>query len=227
MRIKELTLFTKNLAQQAHFYNKTLGLPVLHQQADFLAFKIGSSILHFRQSADAKPYHFAINIPSNQTTEAYAWLKKRVEILKDGTNEIQNFDFWNAEALYFYDVDKNIVEFIARKNLKNHSDADFSALSLIELSEIGLSTSDIQREYNILQNTLDIEVFSGSFERFCAIGDEHGLIICIDKATKKWFPTNDIAYSSDFEMIVEQNDLHYHLKYADEVLQCIPKHKST
>ena len=85
------------------------------------------------------------------------WLKQRVEILRDGNYEIQNFDSWNARAIYFYDEDKNIVEFIARKNLKNENQGEFDSDSLLEISEIGVSVNDINPIYNSLAKIVNIQ----------------------------------------------------------------------
>ena len=115
MQIKKLKIFTTKILEQIRFYSEVLNLEVLSQTEDSISFKIGRSILEIEKAPKSTPYHFAINIPSNQENEALAWLINRVDILKYGNNEIQTFDAWNAKAIYFYDKDKNIVEFIARK----------------------------------------------------------------------------------------------------------------
>ena len=116
MKIKELVLFTGNIDKQRDFYSGTLELKEIKSvSCDEVSYKIGDSVLKFIQKNQATPYHFAINIYSNKEQEALLWLKERVLILKDGEYEIQNFESWNAKAIYFYDEDKNIVEFIARK----------------------------------------------------------------------------------------------------------------
>lgn len=224
MRIKELEIFTPNLQLQADFYSKVLELEKVEETSQSVSFKIGSSILQLTYREKFTPYHFAINIPANQEKEALKWLKKKVTILKDEEHEIQYFDFWDANAIYFYDADKNIVEFIARKRLKNNSENEFDRSSLIEISEIGVPTKNIEQEYKILNGATDIQIYSGSLERFCAVGDDHGLFIIINKEIKKeWFPTTDQPWSSDFNLQFIEKGKEYFFEYKGEELKRIDK----
>lgn len=213
MKIKELKLYSRNIEAQARFYAQILGLTPIEQSAEKLVLAIGTSQLIFEYAADATPYHFAFNIPSNKEVEALEWCKQRVEVLKDGPHEIQDFDTWNAKAVYFYDADKNIVEFIARKNLNNPSNVAFGIAQLLEVSEIGVPTTDVAAVYNQLNTFFDLKIFDGGFERFCAAGDEHGLFICINKTVKDWFPTDDTAYASPFTILTSHENTTHQLYF--------------
>ena len=149
------------------------------------------------------------------------WL--HTEILKDGTRDIQDFKSWNARAIYFYDADKNIVELIARKNLKNQSTSLFSAHALLNLSEIGLAVNAIEPIYNQLIEIVKLGIYDGGFERFCAIGDEQGLFICINKQVKDWYPTSDKAYSSEFAIAFTENGAAYSLEFRNGRLEPVSK----
>lgn len=198
MKIQELTLFTARLSEQISFYRDVLALEITDQQTDSVCFKIGNSLLRFQQRPDATPYHFAINIPANQEKEALIWLKQRLNVLKSGESEIQEFASWNAKAVYFYDADRNIVEFIARQNLQNTSEQPFTANSLQSICEIGVPSDNIERQFSFLQDSLGLNIYDGNLERFCAVGEESGLFICIDNTVKDWFPTSDPGYPSPF-----------------------------
>ena len=219
MIIKELKLFSSQIKAQTEFYSEVLGLKKLYGSINKVSFQVGSSILHLEYKEDATPYHFAINIPANKEQEALHWLKSRLRILKDDQDEIIDFKAWNAKAIYFYDHDKNIVELIARKNLKNHSELEFSADQFLEISEIGVPTNDIEREYGTLRDVMDIRIYDGGLGNFCAIGDENGLFICINKNRKNWYPTQDKAYFSDFEVIVLQEGKSYCANYRDGAIK--------
>lgn len=221
MKINELKIYTSNLTEQTDFYVDKIGLNLIEKTEFEAKFRIGKSILVLIENDNFQPYHFAINIPSNKEEEALNWLKSSVTILKHGKNEIQDFDFWNAKAIYFYDTDNNIVELIARKNLKNDSKELFSSRSLLEISEIGAPVHDIERTYATLKSYVDIPIFDGSFERFCAIGDEIGLFIFINKNIKDWFPTNDRAYPSYFEIEFEENGKDYKMEFKNENFKAI------
>jgi hypothetical protein len=154
--------------------------------------------LTFVFKANVTPYHFAFNIPANREVDALIWLKKRVQILPFGHEEIINFKSWNANAIYFYDKDRNIVEFISRKNLDIPNKKPFSSGSILNISEIGLATTRIEKIYQELNRMQRIEIFDGNFKRFCAAGNDEGMFILVNHKIKKWFPTNDEVFVSDF-----------------------------
>lgn len=218
MKIKELTLFTNQIAEQRHFYETILGLEIIEDAKNEISFKTGNSILKFQNKKESKPYHFAFNIPSNQIEGALSWLKERVEIQKDGSREIIDFPAWKANSIYFYDTDKNILEFIARKNLHNTSSNSFSSESILEISEIGIATNNFTEAYNFLTINAKLQKFSGKKEVFCAIGSETGLFILIDKNRKDWFPTNDKAYAADFNLTIEIKEQMKFIEYKNEIL---------
>ncbi len=220
MKIKKLELYTSNLDTQIDFYANILGLDIIKNSEDTVEFQIGNSILRFVQNDNFKPYHYAINIPSNMEQEALEWLKQRVDILCYDGNEIQYFDFWNAYAIYFYDKDKNIGEFIARKELDINSSKPFSQASLLGISEIGIPTRDVKSEFELLNDVSAIPIHSGNLKRFCAVGDEEGLFIIINKNLKKeWFPTKDIPLSADFKIEFSTNGNTFYFEYKNEQLK--------
>ena len=223
MQIKELKIYSTKIKDQADFYSEVLGLNVIKRSHENIFLKIGKSILNIEFRPKTTPYHFAINIPANKENEALEWLKSKIEILTDANNEIQDFDSWNARAIYFYDKDKNIVELIARKNLNNSSDQKFDTKQFLEISEIGLPTLDIQKVFTQLTRLTGIEIFDGEFERFCAIGDENGLFIGINKSIKNWFPTNDKAISSEFIIKLIEKGNEYQIEYENEEIKAVGK----
>ena len=198
MKIKELIIYTNKLDEQLDFYVDILELPQLKRTTHSGSLKIGASILTFRFKENIDPCHFAFNIPPNREEDALKWLKKRVQILSFDGVEITDFKSWNAKAIYFYDKDLNIVEFISRKNLKTHNEDSFSSESILNISEIGLATTQIEMTYNELNKMQKIEIFDGNFERFCALGNEEGMFILVNQKIKKWFPTDDEVFVSDF-----------------------------
>ena len=200
MKIKELTLFTQNLKSQIEFYSKGLEFEMINCDDASCSFNTGNSILTFKVQKGCKPYHFAFNIPSNKEDEALGWLKERVQLLSFEEKELMNFESWNAKAMYFYDPDMNIVEFIARKNLNINSNNTFSPKSILNISAMALASTNIKETIAILNSMSPIKKYSGDFERFCAIGNEDGLFILANPLLKKWFPTDDEIEQSDFKI---------------------------
>ena len=179
MKIKELTLYTSKLKEVESFYTDLLGIELLDSSQDSIKLKVGETNLIFEHSEQSMYYHFAINIPSYQIGDALNWIKSKTKVLPFHGDEIVDFKSWNAEALYFYDPAGNIVELIARKNLKIPSADNFDASSFQHISEIGLPVTDVKSSFNELKEC-GLSKFSGDYERFCAIGWETGLFITID-----------------------------------------------
>lgn len=225
MQIQKLLLYTENLQGQINFYTQVLGLECVFKNDTSARFQMGTTLLCFEAVKKFNgPYHYAINIPCNKTAKALDWLQ--FSLAKQGGTVLSfegqtciDFSGWNAEAIYFYDADQNIVEFIARKNLANESFGAFSSVDFIEISEIGVPLNDIEVGCSNLFQIENMQIFDGSFDRFCALGDEQCLFICINKNKKEWFPTGDKAYASPFKVVLKAQHKQYSCKFDGEQLQ--------
>lgn len=200
MKIEYLKIYTSRLKEQKDFYQHVLNLPLRKEDETTFHVQVGYSVLEFHKSEEATPYHFAIHISAGQEVQALEWLRKRVDILKLDQEEIVDFPNWNAKSLYFYDADKNIVEFISRSNFFLPDSPEFSENSIKGISEIGMATEDVEEKFRFLNTEFGISKFSGDYERFCAAGDDEGLFIIINKEMKDWIPTGDPAFASAFEV---------------------------
>lgn len=194
MNIKRLSLKTHDLEGQFEFYQNVLELPVAKFE-DSISVQIGSTELIFNEdkTGHLSTYHFAMNIPENKISEALDWLKERVSLLSDeeGTH-IFNFENWKAHALYTYDAAGNIIEFIARHELINSSGDEFSAKSLLNVSEIGIATDDVVALAQQFKEEFDLEVYNGDVDKsFTPMGDAHGLFILVEEG-REWFPETEI-----------------------------------
>ena len=198
MKIEELIIFTNQIEKQKQFYRNVLEFELVFNSEEKITFKTGSSLLSFQYRTEVQPGHFAFNIPSNSIDEALVWLKNRVDILSDGRQLVSNFESWNAKAIYFYDTDNNIVEFIARADLNEKSSEPFSSKSIVSISEIAMATINISKLYDAISTIKPIPVFDGNFNRFCALGNHDGLFILIDNTKKTWHPTGEAVYVADF-----------------------------
>lgn len=219
MKITKLQLYTNNLQKQLQFYRDTLNFEVLEATGDYFEVLAGYTQLRFQQKLNATPYHFAFHIPGKQEKLALDWLKERVAILRGNGQEIVDFPAWNAKSVYFYDVDHNIVEFIARANLHKAESALFSKESILGISEIGLVTTNIKEQLDFLNSEVNLEKYDGNLENFCAIGDDHGLLITINKKLKDWYPTGDKAHSSAFKIEFKHREKTYSLIFEKNTLR--------
>ena len=188
MKFLELRLSTQDLTRQRDFYTGTLGLSVLEQTPESFTVKTGFTALRFNLSeGDVKPYHLAFNIPENKLLEAKAWLSRRVGLLEeDGRNQFFS-ESWNAEQVYFLDVDGNILEFIARHELSNAGDDPFGSQHILNVSEIGYVVPEVAETVKSL-NSLGLTPYREPGEKFAAVGDAHGLLI-VAETNRPWFPT--------------------------------------
>ena len=208
MRLKELTILTENIDGQKVFYRQILGLPFTMTHANYFEVCIGASKLFFHASQTSNPYHIAINIPSFQEKEAVVWLKERVKLLSFKGQELVNFKSWNAKSIYFYDEDKNILEFIARKDLNIKAEDQFSVQNLVEISELGLAVDNILPIHDFLKRNYKLSIYAGDMDQFCAMGNGHFLFIIINRDHKRWIPRNDVALIAPFEARLELDSGH-------------------
>ena len=214
MKIEELILDTGNLTDQISFYQDTMNFKLIKRTESCASFQIGESILTFVTNDKALPYHFAFNIPFNKDKEALNWLKNKVKVIPYKNDEIIDFVNWEAKAIYFYDRDYNIVEFIARRVSNHENLSEFNSKSVINISEIGIGTNNIKQLYQELNTMKPIRIFDGSFEKFCALGNNEGLFIVVNLLQKDWFPTGDKIHISDFTI---KGD--YRFEYRDGKLK--------
>ncbi|MEO1627826.1 MAG: VOC family protein [Bacteroidota bacterium] len=198
MDIQHLSLWTNQLAAQKAFYQDWLGMELLDATEDSFSVAVGHSVLEFRQGEEAAYYHFAFNVSPAQLASARDWLRSRVPLISDNGQEIIDFSFWNAEALYFYDPALNIVEFIARRDLDWPDGDAFDIRNIAGLSEIGLPVNQVGGEFSQLEQMAGVSRYSGDMKRFCAAGDPTGLFILVDQAQKEWYPTS--SKSKPFEL---------------------------
>ncbi len=220
MKIKELTVYVEDLGKVKTFYKDLLNFPVLFEEKEKMGFKIGASILIFEKCHHEMPcYHFAINIPSNMEHRVLEWLQKKTIILTFQGDPIVDFVDWNAKAIYCFDHNGNILEFIARKNLNIKVEGDFEVGHMIGISEIGLACDDIPSIYDALSSRCDLKFYYGDFQGFCALGDEFGLFILVDKTKRFWFPSTQLAQPADFRLTMEQDGVKYTIKYSSKRLK--------
>jgi catechol-2,3-dioxygenase len=195
MNIAHLELAAADLDSLQTFYEGTLGLPLTGTATDKRTFGIGATQLTFARPTHEPngSYHFAFNIPENQFDEARTWLIARTPLLLDAQGrDTIDFPAWNAHSLYFKDPANNILEFIARHDLPNGSTAAFGPHGFLCVSEIGLTTYDVQKTAALLKRELGIDSYKGEgSDTFAAVGDEHGLFI-VTKAGRIWMPDSGI-----------------------------------
>ena len=194
MNIERLELLTSDLQVQRDFYANILGLPVKSAPST-LEVKAGKTDLVFNQAPAGfdGAYHFAFNIPENQFQSAKRWISERIPLLHEesGKDEFHS-ENWNSDSVYFKDAAGNVLEFIARHNLKNKEDRDFESHQILNVSEVGLPTEDVIAFAKDLCETLNLSVFRQEpNETFTPVGDDDGLLILPIK-DRIWIPNSGV-----------------------------------
>lgn len=210
MNLLEIQLFTNKFEQTAEFYRDVLVFEVASESSDSISFQAGSSLLTFlRAKAPVSEYHFAFNVPNNKIDECLTWINDKASvILNADQSPITDFGNWNAKALYFYDNNHNIVEFITRYDLQELDDRHFSASSISRISEIGIVTDTPLVYAEDIRLTYDVPVFAKgpAREDFVALGDNYGLLI-ISSAGRNWYPTQRMAVKNPVVVKMRMDNL--------------------
>jgi catechol-2,3-dioxygenase len=176
------------LADMKGFYHKSLGLGVAEEKPDRLTVEAGRTRLTFLKppAGDAKPfYHFAFNIPENKVLAAHRWQMRRTPLLPiplslrdpEFPAEVVNYRHWNAHSIFFFDPAGNVVEYIARHDLKNPAPGEFGSADILYASEIAFVVDDVPAATAGLKKAVGLGEYNGTSDQFAALGDEHGLLL--------------------------------------------------
>lgn len=194
MNITQLELPTQDFQAQKDYYANILELPV-ELSIEKLEVKAGETTLVFTQAVSDfdGAYHFAFNIPENQFHAAKEWISRRVPLLSDvqGKDEFSS-ESWNSHSVYFKDAAGNVLEFIARHNLKNAVEGAFDGSQILNVSEVGLPSEDVIGFANELYSQLGVSVFKQeASDVFTPLGDDDGLLI-IPIKDRIWIPNSGV-----------------------------------
>lgn len=208
MKLEHIQIQTSNIKETAAFYQDILGLSIIENDSEYITIKAGNSILKFIENPQLKSiYHFAFNIPTNKLDDAIQWCKDKVNLITiEDQNVITHFENWNAHAVYFYDNNGNLLEFIARHDLNNAQTEEFSSKSILNISEIGIVNENPLELGNQLIAEHDLSFFSknNNSEVFAAIGDDEGLLILV-RPNRNWYPTQTPSENNKTDIRLENN----------------------
>lgn len=185
------------------FYGKTLDLRLVDERPDRFTVEAGETRIAFVASADvvdgrAPFYHFAFNIPENKILQALEWQQARTPMLPIPVRnraagyppEVVDYRHWNAHAIFFLDPAGNVVEYIARHDLKNGDRQPFGWTDLLYASEIALVVDDVAAAAKALAETAGVVQYRGGDDQFMAMGDEYGLLLVMKRGRVIDFTTH-------------------------------------
>ncbi|MCC9064547.1 VOC family protein [Flavobacterium piscisymbiosum] len=206
MKLAHIQIQSSNIEQTTTFYKDILDLPIIEKTKESVSIQAGNSVLEFVENPEFKSiYHFAFNVPKNKLDEAIDWCKSKVDLIFiEDQKVITNFENWNANAVYFYDNNGNLLEFIARHELDNAQTEAFSSKAILNISEIGIVNENPLALGNQLIEEHGLEFFSknANSELFAAVGDDEGLLIMV-KPNRNWYPTQTPSESNKTAIRIE------------------------
>src|SRR5690606_34273509 len=125
--------------------------------------------------------------------EAAAWLRDRVAFLyaPGAASPVVDHENWQAKALYFYDPEFNLLEFIAHRTTPPSS-TTFGPEQLTGIAEVGLPVTDVAGFAQELRERLELPRWKSATALFEAVGDAEGLFIVVQEQ-RPWFPTQNPA----------------------------------
>lgn len=192
-----------SLDDQRAFYGDALGLPVVADTAEEVAFQAGRTRIGFREApAGAAPtYHFALRVPGNQFAEAKSWLAARAALLREDAEDEFDWDFWGALAVYVEDPARNIVELIAFPGLPPAADGEFGPASILGVAELGFPVADVPAAVSELRDAFGIGLWDRdhvSPNGLTPVG-EQGATFIIVSVGRTWF-LGDVAAAFPLEV---------------------------
>ncbi|MCI0695045.1 hypothetical protein L0337_23925 [candidate division KSB1 bacterium] len=193
--IVHLRLMSRRLHDVQRFYAETMGFDT-ELSAKTLRIKTGGTVIEFDEierdgeNADTPYYHVAWAIPENKFAVAKAWLAARTSLLRapDGRDEF-HFRSVNRHAVYFADPAGNILELIARHNLKDARDGPFELADILYVNHAGLVVDDLQAAITQIRQKLLLDLRYEPTSNFAQMGDEYRHLVLVTR-DRLWLPEN-------------------------------------
>jgi hypothetical protein len=191
-RILGIRLLTSApMDQMREFYKHKLEMEIVHYSSKEMTILGGKTPITFIRDEDAADpwYHFAFNIPENKILKAREWHLERTPLIPAPWNDptenypddVRHFHHWNSHSLFFWDPAGNLLEYIARHDMNNAAEGDFTREDILYASEIAYVVDDQPAEARLLNKHLDLDPYPKSTDFWWAMGDESGLVLCIPK----------------------------------------------
>lgn len=203
MKILELTLPSSNLDKQEHLFRNVLGFQCSRIDHGQLTIQCGANTLNFVAAERQFCFHYCWLIPPGCLPALIKFLDERnfEPLLYEGERIV---DFGNGRAVYFYDADGNLAEFIERPSLGHQTQSTFAIGDVIRLNEIGIPTEDPRQTAAELIDKFKIELVEGAVFRddFVWCGDFEGVLL-LPRVGRNWLPTNKPAELNDLDVRFE------------------------
>ena len=221
MELRKLKLYSKDISSQFNFYKNVLGFEVDYLEKNKISISAGTTQLILEEEKKSNfIYHFAFLIPNQKLEQAIDFLEKKgLELLQRDGEKIIYFgtkENHTGRAIYFFDEDGNIAEFIERASLNIEVEGDFNIQQIIKINEIGMPVDDPMEVSRQLINQYKIQLIDLHHlnDSFCWVGDYNGVFIVV-KNGRNWLPTKLAAQSNDFWVEFESSEEVYEMEFKN------------
>ena len=187
MKIEKVTISTNDLNAIKNFYSNKLGYSILTDSDYKISVMVGTTLLEIEQVQEKLTghYHMAFEVYKGQLDRLYEELKQSLDFINRGETIIFDIKNWKSRAIYFYDSDFNILEFIERnfaEEMKNNN-------PIRSIIEVGLGLTNMKQLEELKYQT-ELKTFPGILsDEFQPIGEFDGLFICVPNG-RIWNPSN-------------------------------------
>jgi catechol-2,3-dioxygenase len=193
MKLLEIEILSNNLIKTEKFYSEVFDFDLELKSDEILIYKVGTSKLIFKKSKIENPiYHFAFEIPQNVFEESIKWISNKVNLIKlEDNSVVAKFEDWNAKSIYFFDNNKNILEFITRFDNDESDEPKFDKNQIIKISEIAFVAENVSSLAKLLLKKYNLGYFAKQIQTdfFSVLGGNDGLFILVAE-NRNWYPTN-------------------------------------
>jgi catechol 2,3-dioxygenase-like lactoylglutathione lyase family enzyme len=181
MRIRDITLTVRDLAECAAFYRDVLELPV-DERPDRATVHVGPGRLVLLPGERyTGVHHVAFGVSPHEFERTHEWLARRVKIWTiNGSEVFTGAPGWNSRSLYFFGPEEIILEYIAHDADAVHSAGTGPAPNPLGIYEIGVAVPDVSAAVTELIDGFGLSPFSPQSSTFAPVGDHDGLFILVD-----------------------------------------------
>jgi len=181
MRFERVSIPAVDPEGLSDWYARTLGVDSESNRVE-----LGATTLEFQPADESASQHLALRTPA-AIDDLTAWLAERTTILPVEGAQSRQFDFLDADAVYFADPVGNVLECICY-----HGDAKQpvdGAVPMAGVTEVGLPAPETLPLVEWLESVVGLSAWGSPSESFAWVGDREARFVVLPTGSE-WYPTD-------------------------------------